>query len=531
MNESQSAAPQCNRCGKPLPANAPEGICPRCLMAANLATDIGQPGGAEVKPPPQPPLPVNEVAALFPQLEILETLGRGGMGAVYKVRQPRLDRLAALKILSPEKQGDQQFAGRFEREARTLAQMNHPNIVTIYDFGETRNHCYLLMEFVDGLTLRQLFQTRMLSPAEALDIVPKICEALQYAHQRGVVHRDIKPENILLDKQGRVKIADFGIAKMAGLSAPAGSTEERQVIGTPHYMAPEQVEKPLTVDHRADIYSLGVVFYEMLTGELPLGKFAPPSSCARGIQVDVRLDDVVLRALEKEPERRYQQASEVKTAVETIVATKSNPIQPSAQNMNTNTNKSFWPVIIAACLVVTGLAAWFLLRTGHDPEKAARLSREGWALWQGRELDKAQEKFQESVRINPKDAAAWNGLGWASFNMGDSKEAEMAFQKVIAIEPSHPAALNGLGQLYLSQKKYDMAETYLLKAAPQAPAAWYGLARLYLGQEKFDEAAKWAGKVVESGQGDETAKQMLQAAKDKHLSDALRITLGLPATQ
>src|SRR6185369_15809844 len=138
-------------------------------------------------------------------------------------------------------------------------------------------------------------------------------------HERGIVHRDIKPENILLDKQGRVKIADFGIAKILGAQAAgAALTGVKDVIGTPHYMAPEQVEKPATVDHRADIYSLGVVFYEMLTGELPLGNFQRPS---RKVQVDVRLDEVVLHALEKEPERRYQHAWDVKTDVEKIAAT------------------------------------------------------------------------------------------------------------------------------------------------------------------------------------------------------------------
>src|SRR5208337_1822315 len=139
------------------------------------------------------------------------------------------------------------------------------------------------------------------------------------SHQQGIVHRDIKPENILLDKQGRVKIADFGIAKLLDTGGRVASlTGEQQVVGTPHYMAPEQIEKPATVDHRADIYSLGVVFYEMLTGELPLGKFAPPSS---KVHIDVRLDEVVLHSLEKEPARRYQHASEVKTRVETIAAT------------------------------------------------------------------------------------------------------------------------------------------------------------------------------------------------------------------
>ncbi len=330
MNENENNPATCPRCGAPLPSNAPEGLCPRCVVAANLTAETeiksgeGPGGTVTAKPSSAPPPSPEEVAKLFPQLEILETLGRGGMGAVYKARQPRLDRIVALKILSPERKGDPQFAERFQREARTLARLHHPNIVSIHDFGEVQGNFYLLMEFVDGLTLRQLLQKRTLSPEEALVIVPKICEALQYAHQQGIVHRDIKPENILLDKQGRVKIADFGIAKIVGQAGQTGLTAEQQVIGTPHYMAPEQVERPQTVDHRADIYSLGVVLYEMLTGELPLGKFAPPS---RKVQVDVRLDEVVLHALEKEPDRRYQQAQQVKTDVETISSGSTKPLQ------------------------------------------------------------------------------------------------------------------------------------------------------------------------------------------------------------
>jgi len=259
------------------------------------------------------------MAKLFPQLEIIELLGQGGMGAVYKARQPRLNRFVALKILSPEKQNNPQFAERFEREARALAWLNQPNIVTVYDFGETQGMFYLLMEFVDGLSLRQLLQQRRLAPTEALAIVIQICQALQYAHEQGVIHRDIKPENILLDKKGQVKIADFGIVKlMEPEPQDISLTGAADVVGTPHYMAPEQIEKPQTVDQRADIYSLGVVFYEMLTGELPLGKFQPPS---QKVQIDVRLDEVVLHALEKEPARRYQEAGAVKTAVETIVNT------------------------------------------------------------------------------------------------------------------------------------------------------------------------------------------------------------------
>ena len=323
MTENANIDRKCERCGAQLATDAPEGLCPRCLMALNLATqteaptgEVG-PDGTKLAPPkPEPPPPLEEIARRFPQLEILKCLGRGGMGVVYKAHQPRLNRFVALKILAREKEQDPRFAERFTREAQALARLNHPNIVTIYDFGEADGLYYLLMEFADGLSLRQLLQTRKLAPEEALVIVPAICEALQYAHQQGIVHRDIKPENILLDKQGRVKIADFGIAKLLGGQGRLESlTGDQQVVGTPHYMAPEQVEKPGIVDHRADIYSLGVVFYEMLTGELPLGKFAPP---AHMVKMDVRWDEVVLHALEKEPARRYQQVSQVKTDVETI---------------------------------------------------------------------------------------------------------------------------------------------------------------------------------------------------------------------
>jgi len=318
------------KCGGKRPAESPQGLCRQCLMK------LGLPGGPKanqvetsanqsdiptsVTPPAGfvPPEP-EELARQFPQLEILEMLGQGGMGVVYKARQRQLDRLVALKILPPQIGLNEAFAERFTREARSLAGLSHPHIVIIYDFGHTEAGLYyFIMEYVDGTDLRRVIQTGELSASEALTIIPQICEALQYAHEEGIVHRDIKPENILLNKKGQVRIADFGIAKLLDRTATRPTsmlTKVGQQMGTPHYMAPEQIEHPSEVDHRADIYSLGVVFYEMLTGELPLGRFAPPS---KKVQVDLRLDNVVLRTLEKEPERRYQHVSEVKTDVEAI---------------------------------------------------------------------------------------------------------------------------------------------------------------------------------------------------------------------
>jgi serine/threonine protein kinase len=264
------------------------------------------------------------LARYFPQLEILEPLGHGGMGAVYRARQTKLDRLVALKIIRPEAAADTAFAERFNREARTLARLSHPNIVGVHDFGEvmmtqdgvTRPLYFFVMEYVDGANLRRLIESGELTPEQALAIVPQICEALQYAHDEGVVHRDIKPENILLDARGRVKIADFGLAKLAARAADEFTlTATHQVMGTPRYMAPEQMAGSHDVDHRADIYSLGVVLYEMLTGEVPMGHFEPPSKRAA---IDARLDEVVLRSLASDPDRRYQQADELKSSIENI---------------------------------------------------------------------------------------------------------------------------------------------------------------------------------------------------------------------
>jgi len=378
-------SPKCPECGTLLPTGALSGLCPACLLKQGAAADTVTDG----KQPPFNPPPVAELAPLFPQLEILELIGKGGMGAVYKARQKQLDRVVALKILPPGIGTDPAFAERFSREAKALAKLNHPGIVTLFEFGSsgcettqtasdtekekggegaegstervvslsppppfppaaslpqsTRKEpsyrlYFFLMEFVDGVNLRQLLHAGRVSPREALAIVPQICEALQFAHDQGIVHRDIKPENILLDRRGRVKVADFGLAKLVGTDAPIspslspsdgervaklgeGSpvlTDAGKVMGTPQYMAPEQRDYPGEVDHRADIYALGVVFYQMLTGELPGKPLQPPS---KKVQIDVRLDEVVLRALEKKPELRYQQASVLKTQVETIATT------------------------------------------------------------------------------------------------------------------------------------------------------------------------------------------------------------------
>ena len=179
-------------------------------------------------------------------------------------------------------------------------------------------------------------------------------------------------------------------------------------------------------------------------------------------------------------------------------------------------------------LVMVGIVCALVLMFGVEAKQGAQLADEGWKLWQTGKFDDAQDKFEEAVKFDPKNVNAYNGLGWAQFNLGKYDDAEKSFNTTLKLAPKYPAALNGLGQLYIAQRKYDSAEKYLLQAAPQSTAAWYGLAKLYLLQNKFDKAEKWAKKVVASGEVDDAAKQILQAAKDKKLSDDLRSVIEPP---
>ncbi|MEM8667814.1 MAG: serine/threonine-protein kinase [Planctomycetota bacterium] len=261
---------------------------------------------------------LDELNAQFPNLEITRLVGRGGMGAIYHARQTSLDRDVAIKLIAKEVSADPAFVERFEREAKTLAKLSHPNIVTIYDYGHTADGmAYLILEYVDGINLREAISSGSVESDEALEIVSTICGALEFAHSKGVVHRDIKPENILLGEDGNLKVADFGIAKILDDSVPTPTlTATRQVLGSLHYLAPEHLEAPEQVDHRVDLYAVGVIFYELLTGQLPLGRYEAPSQISG--RLDKRLDGIVMKTLNRRPQQRYQTAAELDSDIEQI---------------------------------------------------------------------------------------------------------------------------------------------------------------------------------------------------------------------
>ncbi len=397
----------CPSCRQPIESNAPLGLCPACLIksgAERPAADGTDCGSAAAFCPAA----AEEMGCCFPQLEVLHLIGKGGMGAVYKARQRHLDRFVALKVLPLHVTAEPAFAERFEREAKALARLNHPNIVAIYDSGQQEGFYYFLMEYVDGVNLRERERSRRPSPEEALAMVSPLCEALQYAHQQGVIHRDIKPENILIDQQGHVKIADFGLAKLVDRGPAAATlTGAGQVMGTPHYMAPEQLERPGAVDHRADIYSLGVVLYELLTGELPLGKFARPSEKAA---LDPRLDEVVMRALEKEPARRYQHVAEIKRQVETIASrpcgrTQNGPVRRVWKDGLEQARKA--PVAVAVLLASLLLVGLFALdlnsgrKAGSKSSRTAATALPAVAGWQlvGKDVGQYSMGLDQQVRF------------------------------------------------------------------------------------------------------------------------------------
>lgn len=294
-------ARECEACHAAIPTDAGTlGLCPVCLIRRAITT------GAANRKFELPRL--EDVRVELSQLDVMELIGFGGMGVVYKARQRSLDRLVAVKVFPREMWEDDEFEKRFRREARLLASLSHPHIVTAYEYGESDAYYYLLMELVRGRSLRHVLKDGPLKLSETLDVATQVCDALEYAHRKGVVHQDIKPENILMQvgvgaRTGSVQVADFGLAKLMGATEADGHR-----MGTPKYMAPEQRERPDEVDGRTDVFAMGVMLHEMLTGKLP---DEPGSRPPEG-----RIGRVIRKCLETDPSQRYQRIPELKKDLE-----------------------------------------------------------------------------------------------------------------------------------------------------------------------------------------------------------------------
>ncbi|MBL9131894.1 MAG: protein kinase, partial [Verrucomicrobiaceae bacterium] len=304
--------PACPRCGAEMPAESIRGLCAACLMAGVLKPTQQMEDTVRALPE------LEELALSFPAFEIQRLIGRGGMGAVYLAQQKTLKRQVAIKVLPPGMMdGDEPFAESFKMEAQAMASLTHPGIVSVFDYGETADGLlYIVMEHVEGRDLMEIIREGPLSEDEALRLLPQICEALHFAHQNGIIHRDVKPSNILVTPEGRVKIADFGLALCTGLEERL-QTQATMSLGTPEYAAPEQLKAEGTVDQRADVYALGVLIYQMLTGELPRGSWRPASEVAG---VRRAWDEVIHRATQTDPAHRSESIAVMQEAISRIGA-------------------------------------------------------------------------------------------------------------------------------------------------------------------------------------------------------------------
>ncbi|MGE6759005.1 serine/threonine-protein kinase [Corallococcus interemptor] len=344
------------------------------LVAATLVRS-GTPGVKAPRPPVNTAIREIENAETMltgakpelPGLELLEILGRGGMGEVWLARQRSLGRTVAVKVLPPRLAKDEEFVSRFDKEATALASLSHPNIVQIIDRGVAGEHYYFVMEYVEGQSLRHALSGREpITPAQALKVLLQVARAVECAHAKNIIHRDLKPENILLDGRLHAKVADFGLAGIREPDSEKQLTATAVAMGTLNYMAPEQRRDAKNVDGRADLFSLGVMMYESLTGELPVGRFKLPSERVRGL--DPRLDPVVEKLLETDREARYATATEVCEALEGLVSATSSPhVAPAsalarAQPSHVASMKS---VTAPEAAVLEALhAGWGRVRTG-----------------------------------------------------------------------------------------------------------------------------------------------------------------------
>ena len=309
----------CPRCGASVPPSELRrlgGLCLRCLarFVLSSAEEAASTRTEEDR--------VLEPGAVVGGYEILERIGEGGMGIVYRARHLELNRVIALKLLRPSLSSRDEFARRFHAESRALASLNHSNIVGIHDSGKEGDLFFLAMEHVEGGSLRSRLAEVRRSPADVERIFLQVADALEHAHGRGILHRDLKPDNILLTGEGTAKVADFGLARIMDPERPAPGPATGLAMGTAYYSAPECLEGAARGDARSDVYSLGILLHELLTGKRPAGLLVAPSQDGAD---DDRLDPIVLRAIRRSPEERYPTIAEMKESFKAAIQRRRGP--------------------------------------------------------------------------------------------------------------------------------------------------------------------------------------------------------------
>lgn len=390
--------------------------------------------------------------------EVLELIGQGGMGAVYKARQNSLDRLVAIKVLPSGLWEDEaEYAQRFRNEARLMARLMHPGMIAVFDFGEMPGGLlYIVMEFVEGTDVsKMLLQKGQLEPVHAISIAAHVCDTLSYAHEHGIVHRDIKPANVMVDMEGRVKVADFGLAKHS--TQDGDEAHSTMTMGTPDYVAPESLQMGVVADGRADLYSLGVMLYEMLTGEVPRGLHPSPSEITPGL--DKRLDAIVKRAMQHEPGTRYQKAADFRKDLNHILTVpvakaqgpKPAPFRASAQQAaaaaaRTKPKSSSLPWgVLAVGVLAAGAAGFFVLNGRNGQNGVAGEANKTPLATSG-----------NGTSENPNPSAS--GPGTSPMTAAGTTDAGASPGSAATIPPGVTQRLTGLETQYQSAVQRDVTQ-------------------------------------------------------------------------
>ena len=481
-------------------------------------------------------MPLSSGTSLGPYT-ILSPLGAGGMGEVYLGRDTRLDRMVAIKVLPSHSMGNAEAIERFEREARAISRLNHPNVCTLYDVGQVHDVRYLVMEYLEGRSLSQIVATGRLSVSDALRYGRQIAEALAKAHAAGIIHRDLKPANVIITSEGTAKVLDFGLARRQPTEEEATRgpvTDVGCAVGTPQYMSPEQLMGE-HIDIRTDVFSFGVLLYELLTGARPFTG-SNVFSIAQRIQearptplADLRPDvprevtAVVDRALEKDPGKRFQSGGELLAAlraIELMVASRELIVDGRApatsfSSVGRSTRLS-WLLTVAAGLGMLSALTWGVLRSS-DPQQiddaastAATASSLGAFQWAQRgyaslsrydvpeNVDRAIEEFRNAVTRDASNAYAHAGLAQAYQRKHSAtpdpqiiRLAAAAAQHAVELNPDLSAAHLAVAVVRSAEGRQDEAQRALEKARELDPRnahvrMWMGeLLRL---QRRIDDA-------------------------------------------
>ena len=471
------------------------------------------------------------VGQMLGSYEVLSHLGAGGMGEVWRARDTRLDREVAIKVLPALLSGDADRLRRFGQEARATSALNHPNILTIYDIGEYEGVPFIVAEMLEGGELREQLKGGPLPIRRSVDLAHQIAQGLEAAHEKGIIHRDLKPENIFVTKSGRVKILDFGIAKLVApeskevdleASTKILLTNPGMILGTVGYMSPEQV-RGRDVDQRSDIFSFGVILYEMLTGQRAFRgdsaievmsailKEEPPETALLNSKISPQLERIVRRCLEKQPEQRFQSASDLSFALDALSTPSGSQLNALAE-MPARTGRAFVPqllarrnkIIIPALLLLLGviylLSSWrpFQQAMPQPSAKALPWYEIGTQALRDGSYYQASEHLQKAIRIDPHFSLAHARLAEALAELDYSDESKNELLIVSSQVPDR-SRLAAFDRLTLEAIQYTVVRnlpaaigsyTQMIEIAPDAERShvYLDLGRAYENSHQPDKA-------------------------------------------